>query len=74
MKFANVLCQEKKKAQEDFTLTVNYSTEPAKVMKILKPTNRDLLTSPINITLTSPINIKIISDKEKAELFRKICA
>ena len=40
-------------------------------MKILKSINRDLPINPININLTSPTNTKIISNKEKAELFRK---
>lgn len=69
--FANVLRLEKKKAWEEFASTLNYLTDPAKVMKMLKSINRDPPTNPIRIALTSSTNTKTINDKEKAELFRK---
>jgi potassium voltage-gated channel Eag-related subfamily H protein 8 len=70
--FSNELKLEKTKAWEDFASTLNYSTEPSKVMNILKSIQRDPECSPTNFTMKSPFNNKTVcSDKGKACLFRK---
>ena len=58
MRFTDLLYLKKQKAWEEFATTLNYNTQPTKVMKILKYLNRDPLTNPISITLTSSTSTK----------------
>ena len=64
--------KEKCEVWEEFALTLNYSMEPIKVMKICKSIKKDIPTNPINITIELSNNSKIISDKDKAKLFCKM--
>lgn len=61
--FIDLLRKEKQKVWEDFSKTLNHSTQPSKVMKILKSTNRELLEALPNSIIKSNTGKKITNDK-----------
>jgi hypothetical protein len=69
-KFAMELKNEKTRAWEQFSETLNYSSEPSKTMKVLKAINRIPSGASPNSILTSPNGKPVISSKGKANLFR----
>lgn len=54
VEFSAELKREKTRAWEEFASTLNYSTDPSKVMKILKAIQRDPDRSPTSFTMKSP--------------------
>ena len=72
--YADELRKEKTKAWEDFTETLNYSTDPTKVMKVTKAINREPIGSPPNATMKSSTGKPVTTNSGKAELFRNFFA
>ncbi len=69
--FANELRNEKTKAWEDFTTTINYATEPTKTMKVLKVINREPSGAPPNSTMQYSLRKPVTTDQGKFNLFQK---